>query len=82
MSYMRIGYPLKWFILDSSYYVFLHVEGHVEDYDENYSDPCSLIELIGTMIERETGDEVYATKVVKILAVRMKVYEYLRWKYK
>jgi len=82
MSYMRIGYPMKWFVTDSSYYVFLHSEGHMEDYNEDYGDPCSLIELIGNFILRETGDEKYATKMVRILAQRMKVYRFLKKEYK
>lgn len=82
MSYQRIGYPLRWFKTDSSYYVFQHAKGYVEDYDDDYSDPCSLIELIGKFIERETGDKVYATKMVRILAMRMHVFKYLRDEYK
>ena len=82
MSYMRGGYPLKWFITNSSYYVFLHNDGYIEDYDELYNDPVSLIELIGTIIERETRDGVYATKMVRILAMRLGVFDKLREEYK
>jgi len=81
MSYMRVGNPLKWFITDSSYYVFLHNDGYMEDYNEEYGDLCSLIELLGTFIEYLTGDEVYATKIVRILAMRMKVHRFLRREY-
>jgi hypothetical protein len=78
---MRYGYPLTYFKTgESSYYVFAHCDGFVEDYKTKYEDDKSLIELIGNFIERETGDEKYALKMVKVLAKKFGVEKDLREK--
>ena len=87
MSYMRWGYPLKYFKNGvSAYYIFLSA-GHekdekdfMEDYDEDYKDDKSLVELIGTFIERETGDPKYAWKMVQVLSKKLGIEKDLRGK--
>ena len=47
MSYQRFGYDLEYFKTGtSSYYVYSHVDGYVEDYGGDYSDDKSLIEIM------------------------------------
>jgi len=55
-------------------------EGYVEDYKDIYKDNCSFIELIGTIIRRETEDKEYAEKIIKVLAKKLKVEHKLRKK--
>ena len=79
MSYQRYGYPLKYFKTGvSDNYVFSHVDGYIEDYGSDYKDDKSLVELIGDIIERETGNEDYAWKIVKVLAKKLKIDKDLR----
>jgi hypothetical protein len=80
MSYQRWGYPLEYFKTGNSHsYVYLHcsdeerMEDYIEDYDDKYKDNKSLVELIGIFIARETGDEKYAWKMVKVLAKKLGV---------
>jgi hypothetical protein len=88
MSYQRWGYPLEYFKTgDSKSYVFVHcgdlennIKDYVEDYDDEYKDNKSLIELIGRFIVHETKDEKYAWKMVKILAKKLRVEKDLREK--
>ncbi len=70
MSYCRYGSPLQWFRSgQSSFYVFVHVDGYVEDYDADFAeDPQAFLDMIGTIIFDETEDEVWTKKVLKILA--------------
>lgn len=77
MSYLRMGHPLTWFDGDSNAYVFLG-EGGIEDYDNNYEDLPTLIELIGVIISRETEDDGFAEKVVRMLAYKLGVVDQLR----
>ena len=86
MSYMRVGYPLKYFkkgITES--YVFsaqanLKGDVYIEDYGDEYKDNKSFIELIGTFVRNATQNEEYAWKIVKILAKKLKVDKDLRKK--
>jgi hypothetical protein len=87
MSYIRMGHPLEYFKANSSLYVFVSADSkkkdgtyntHVEDYGASYIDNCSLITLIGRIIERETDDKEYALKMVKILAKKLGVENKLR----
>lgn len=79
MSYMRFGYKHRWFKTGKSdLYVFPHVDGFVEDYGADYKDDRSLIELIGTIIWRETENERYANKIVKVLAKKLGLEKDLR----
>jgi hypothetical protein len=81
MSYQRYGYPLKYFKTgESESYVFCHVGGYVEDYNDNYEDNKSLIDLVGRIILCETKDEKYAWKMVKVLAKKFDVEDDLRAK--
>jgi hypothetical protein len=75
---MRCGYPLTYFKTgESNYYVFFHCDGYVEDYKATYDDNKSFIELVGSIIERETTPE-YAWKIVKILAKKLGLEKELR----
>jgi len=78
MSYQRWGSPLDYFKTgESKSYVYLHGgednNDFIEDYDDEYKDNKSLVELLGVFIVRETGDEKYAWKMVKILAKKLGV---------
>jgi len=77
MSYQRYNHPLDWFDGFSKSYVYHNGEGIV-DYGDEYNDTVSLIDLIGDIIERETGDKQYATKIVRVLAKKMGVENNLR----
>lgn len=80
MSFIRAGHELEWFKDTSHEYVFLcadEKEG-VEDYNSGYSHNPSLCELIGHFILRQTGDEQYADKMVRILAERLGCADKLR----
>lgn len=77
MSYCRSGYPLKYFKGFSDYYVYLSEEGMV-DQEEKYEDTRGLVDLIGTIIERETSDRRYAWKIVRILAKKLGIEKDLR----
>ena len=82
---MRPGHPLKYFKGTSKYYVFLssgsdkHPD-YVEDYDVEYDDNCSFIELIGNIVRSETKDDKYALKIMEILARELKVKQHMRKK--
>lgn len=84
MSYMRMGYHLKYFKTGkTSSYVFpteYKNKNYVEDYGDKYKDNKSFIELIGTFVRNETENEEYAWKIVKILAKKLKVDKDLRKK--
>ncbi|MBW1717928.1 MAG: hypothetical protein JRJ77_19445 [Deltaproteobacteria bacterium] len=70
MSYIRWGHPLEHFKGRSTEYVF-HNGHHIEDYGSSFTDNKSLIEMIGTIIRAETGDEKFALKIMYILSSRM-----------
>lgn len=70
---MRCGYPLRYFSTgETKSYVFSDGK-NITDYADDYEDNKSFCELIGNFVERATGDEKYAFKIVKILAKKMKV---------
>lgn len=75
MSYCRYGGFLDFFYGTSTIYVIgTSAEGGdntIDDFGTRYSDNLSLIDLIGNMIYRETGDSKYAEKIARILATRM-----------
>jgi len=76
MSYIRFEEKLRFFKkAKSSYYVFPHVDGHVEDYDASYGDILSFIDIIGRIVENETGDHKYAFKIVRKLCEYMDIDE-------
>ena len=84
MSYMRMNYPLRYFKGNSKSYVF-HCSHHkrkkydfVEDYNDQYKDNASFCELIGNIVMRETSDEKYSEKIIKILAKKLRVEYKLR----
>lgn len=72
VSYMRSPYPLRHFKGESKSYVY-HNGAFVEDYGDGYENNESFIELIGRFIERETGDEAYAMKIMKVLSEKLGV---------
>ena len=77
MSYLRMGHPLTWFKGDSNAYVFLSDVG-IEDYDNTYENLPTLIELLGVIVTRETGDEGFAEKLIRVLASKLGVADQLR----
>jgi hypothetical protein len=77
MSYIRMGHPLTWFKDNSHSYVYLSESG-IQDYDDAYSDNATLVEIIGIIIARETGDSDFATKIVRLLAQRLNIMDQLR----
>lgn len=85
MSYMRSGYPLKYFKGKSKSYVFpsSYKKGkkwidYICDYNDKYEDNCSFIELLANIIQDEVKDEEYTFKIVKMLAKKLKVENRLR----
>lgn len=77
MSYIRNGHPLFWFKGESHSYVYLSDAGIV-DYDDEYEDVPTFVELIGNIVGRETGDPEFANKIVRTLAVRLNIADQLR----
>jgi len=72
MSYIRFEEKLRFFKkAKSSYCVFPHVDGHVEDYDASYGVIVSCMDIIGRIVENETGDHKYAVKIVTLLCRRL-----------
>jgi hypothetical protein len=51
---------------------------YVEDYDTDYTDKASFIDMIANIVERESGDEKFTYKIVKKLAAYMGVENKLR----
>lgn len=84
MSYMRMGYYLKYFKTGKTKsYIFgtkYKKKSYVEDYDDKYGDNKSFCELIGGFVRNATENEEYAWKIVKILAKKLKVDKDLRKK--
>lgn len=83
MSYMRLGYILKYFKngkTESYVYPTSDEKGNevIEDYGDDYKNNKSFCELIGNLIRRATGNEKYAWKIVKILAKKLKIDKDLR----
>ena len=80
MSYMRYGYPLRFFRGESKSYVFSSSEkkGMIEDWGDKYKDDASFCELLGVFIKRATKDKAYADKLVSILAIKLGITEKLR----
>lgn len=52
----------------------------VQDYGDRYKDNASFCELIRTFVSRQTGDEKYADKIMKVLAKKLRVEHKLRKK--
>jgi hypothetical protein len=77
MSWMRCGWPLYHFDAESTEYVWSDGES-VTDYGSPYRDNCSFVQLIHNMVERETGDEEYADKILVVLAEKLGVADKLR----
>jgi len=77
MSYIRYGHPLSWFDDKSDLYVYGCDEDKIEDYGGSSHMP-SVIEHIGRMIYRETGDIGYATLIVMQLSDRCGCFDKLR----
>jgi hypothetical protein len=85
MSYMRYGYPLRYFKTGKSKsYVFVsgrkYGPDYVSDYNDEYKDNRSFCELIGKIILHETKDEDYAWKMVRVLAKKLGIQKQLRKK--
>jgi len=81
MSYMRWGYPLKYFKSgETKSYVYQSSikDGKIEDYDDKYEDNRSFCELISVFVEYETNDPEYTFKIVKILAKKLGIDGQLR----
>jgi hypothetical protein len=80
MSYMREGEPLRCFKGEGDAYIVGTAKGgkpFVEDYGALYEDAVSLADLMARMVMRETGDEDFTNKVVRSLAVKMGIEDYL-----
>jgi hypothetical protein len=68
---MRAGSPLWYFSKgESDWYIFPTDDG-VEDYDADYQNNKSFCELMGNIVLRESKDEKYALKIVRILARKL-----------
>jgi len=79
MSYQRWGYPLEWFKTgESKSYVFCHVDGFVEDYNDTYDDDKSFCELIYRIVLCETEDKKYAEKILRVLAKKLGIEDELK----
>jgi hypothetical protein len=78
MSYIRNGHKLHWFDDESTEYVFPCSDNAIEDYGSNYDHLPSLVELIGNIVFRETKDFSYATKLVVVLAHKLRISHKLR----
>lgn len=82
MSFMRCGYPLRYFRKgETEFYVFpseFKGKEYIEDYDSDYKDDKSFAELIGNFVKSATGNEEYAFKIVKLLAKKLGIENELR----
>ena len=82
MSFMRCGYPLRYFKKgETEYYVFpgeYKGKEYIEDYSSDYKDDKSFAELIGNFVKSATGNEEYAFKIVKVLAKKLGIENELR----
>ena len=82
MSFMRCGYPLRYFKKgETEYYVFpgeYKGKEYIEDYSSDYKDDKSFAELIGNFVKSATGNEEYAFKIVKVLAKKLGIEKELR----
>jgi hypothetical protein len=78
MSYIRNGHPLHWFNSNSTEYVFGCSKNQIEDYGSGFEHLPSLVEMIGNIIIAETGDFVFATKIVCNLANNLNIADKLR----
>ena len=67
MSYQRSPYPLRYFRGTTTEYVWSEGE-RITDYGSSYKHDPSFCELIRDIVERETGDEEYANKIMMTLA--------------
>lgn len=77
MSWMRCGHVLTYFNSNSTEYVWGSDE-RVYDYDSDYHDNCTFIELIHSMVYEATNDLKYANKILRVLAHKLKVENKLR----
>lgn len=77
MSYMRSGYELDKFKTGESVYVY-HDGKQVEDYGESFEDSKVLAELIYVILRRETGDEEWSNKILRILAEKLDIDDQLK----
>jgi hypothetical protein len=83
MSFIRYGWPLKYFKDTSHEYVFVGVTGNdnkIEDYGSKYEHKPSMIELMAGFILICTASEEYTWKMVKIMAKDCGVKHLLRKK--
>lgn len=82
MSFMRCGYPLKYFRTGkTSYYIFptdYKEQYYIEDYDTDYSDNKSFVELMARFVEIATENKGYAFKMAKILAKKLGIEKKMR----
>jgi len=78
MSYLRYNHTLQWFDDNSTEYVFPRADNIIEDYGSNYEHLPSLVELVGHIILRETGDFDYSTKIVVALSHHLNITNKLR----
>ena len=79
MSYQRSPHPLSRFYSISEYYVY-GTGTSIDDGNASYSHNPSFCELIGDMIQCETGDSAYAAKVTRILAKKLGCENQLRYR--
>ncbi|NLH78725.1 MAG: hypothetical protein GX465_17010 [Acidobacteria bacterium] len=77
MSYIRSPSVLHHFYSISDLYVY-NSGDNMEDCHATYDHNPSLIELIGTIIARETNDPKYARKIIEILAYKLGCLDKLR----
>jgi len=82
MSYIRADWPLKYFKGCSKEYVVLSSNSKgkdfIKDYNSNYVDDTTFIELLGTYIYLATKDKKYSEKIIRILAKKLKCKNKLR----
>jgi hypothetical protein len=87
MSYARAGHERIYFKGISDSYVFTSgmpedKDYYVEDYGDKYECNEDLIEVLANIIIRETQDNAYTLKIIRILAKRLDVYNNLKDEYK
>jgi hypothetical protein len=70
ISYMRAPYLLEHFYGITESYVF-HDGNGIVDHGDNYANNPSFIELIGEFVRRETSDDKYALKIMRVLAEKL-----------
>jgi hypothetical protein len=77
MSYIRSPSVLEWFYDISN--VYAYNSGHrVNAYGLSHANNPTIIELIATFIERESGDKIFSDRMVRILAHKLHCEDKLR----